>query len=484
MNRRAAQIQAELRLLFRDRTFPGLILLLFFLMAFAAWNTYDHLAEKEAEIETQLQLVRQNDQTLIAQIDSLKMGLATYDKEYTLPTSGVRLSYNNHRITWIPLKEFALVAIGQSDLYSNYKKIVLYFNDSYERRSQELESPVEQLFGQLDLAFVWTYLLPLVVLLSSFDVLSIERETGRLRLIASQPIQLSKWLLIKISIRFFTLFALLMIFTLTLLSGFGVSIFRQSGAFTQLTTELFLYSAFWFVLSFLVNRLGFNSGRSLILLTNLWVLFVFLIPAAVNQLGTELHPVPSRLEIVNHHQMVYNEIEHNLGAEMEALFRTHPDWSSDDPVTKDMSNSTGWNINFLAKQYIAQLKHQPKTQAYEDQIDARNNWFGQFRIFSPAMLFQSALTDLAGTSTRYYRSFLQQAQAYAQVYRQYVFKGLFTNHAFTSDEIRDLPAFEFDSRSLPSLFWKNAVGLFAYLLLMGLVTMLLASRNSLVVPSH
>ena len=122
MNKGVALVKAELRLLVRDRTFPALILLLFFLMSFAAWNTHDHLVDKQAEIETQLKLVWQNDQTLIAQIDSLDSGLATYEKEYTLPTSGVRLSYNNHRISWMPLKEYALIAIGQSDLYSNYKK--------------------------------------------------------------------------------------------------------------------------------------------------------------------------------------------------------------------------------------------------------------------------------------------------------------------------------------------------------------------------
>ncbi len=228
-----SQIRAELRLLLRDYAFWGLISLLFCLMAIATWNTQRHLLAKQVELNEQLDLVLQNDQELIAQIDSLQKGLATYEGQYTLPTNGVRLTYNNHRIAWMPGRTYAPLAIGQGDLFSNYKKIVLYFNDSYERKSQELASPVEQFFGRLDVAFVWTYLLPLIILLCSFNTLSLERETGRLRLIAAQPIQLSKWLLIKIGLRFGILFSLVVIFTMLLLLFFGVPLFKNfAGVYT------------------------------------------------------------------------------------------------------------------------------------------------------------------------------------------------------------------------------------------------------------
>lgn len=474
-------IRTEWLLLLRDHTFWGLVILLFFLMSFAAWNTHQSLLDKEQQLDVQLELVRQNDLALIAQIDSLRRGLADYKQQYTLPTSGVRLTYNNHRLAWMPSKEYALIAIGQGDLHNHYKKIILYFNDSYERSSGELVSPIEQLFGQLDLTFVWTYLLPLIILLVSFNLLSGERETGRLRLIATQPIDVSKWLLLKIGLRFLILFALLILYTLLLFSFFGVSVIQDLLGFGQLVIVLGLYTAFWFFLSFLVNRLGHSSARSLILLTNLWILFVFLIPSLLNQLGKELHPLPARLEVLNHHQSVYNEVEHDLEMEMQALFDLHPDWQSDDPVTKDMSNSTGWNINFLAKEYLAQLKHQPEAQRYEDKIDERNQWFSRFRVLSPAMIFQSALTHLAGTSTRYYRSFLEQAQEYAQSYRQYVFKGLFTNHAFTAEEVKELPLFTFQDEQFPNVVWVDVLALLIYQLLIVLVVPAFIKTKRLIV---
>ena len=469
-------IRSELLLLSRDKAFAWAMVLLCLLMTVAVWNTNNQINYKKQQIEVQTELVADNDARLIAQIDSLNNGLATYENSYTQPTSGVRLTYNNHRVTWMPLGPFSLLAIGQGDIYSNYKKIVLYFDESYEMTTLELVSPIEQVFGQLDLAFIWVYLLPLIIIVVSFNTLSSEKESGRLAIIASQPISVPYWVLTKISVRLISIFILTFLFAVILLRVFGVAVFPHVASFGQLAALLFLYAAFWFLVSVAVNLLGYSSGSSLIVLSSIWVLFVFLIPSIVNQAGKELHPIPSRLEVVNHHQGMYNAMESNLEEELQSLFQLHPDWASDDPVTKDLSNSTGWNINYLAKQYLAQIKHQPVAMEYEDKVDRKNTWLKQYSVLSPAMILQSALSDMAGTSTRSYRSFLRQTQQYARAYREYVFKGLFTNHAFTSAEIKNLPTFEFDKRQVPDTTTMNVSVLLFYLISLSVLISILARR--------
>lgn len=470
-------LQVEFKQILRDRSFLLFMLLLIALMACAIWYSNGKLVEKRQEIEVQRTLVQKNDHDLAAQIDSLNNNLADYSDSYTLPTNGVRLTYNNHRITYLPINPMAVLSIGQSDIYSNYKKIILYFNDSYEMNTEELISPIEQLFGQLDLSFVWTYLLPLIIVLVSFNILSEERETGRLPLIYSNPVNVSRWLIVKIFVRLVFVFGVVLITTLVLLSIFGVSLPAITSKLLKLALVLFLYSTFWFLLSFVINLAGFSSGKSLIVLTGCWVLFVFLIPSIINQVSKELHHIPARLELVNHHQQMYNQMESNLEVEKEALFDVHPNWKSDDPVTKDISNSTGWNIDYLAKQYIAQLKHQPKVEEYEAQIDERNEWLLKIRVISPTMIFQETISSLAGTSTDHYRSYLRQSKEYAQNYRVQVFKGLFTNHAFTSTEILELPKFEFDeSQVKTSTSYETAI-LFLYLLLLSSISIILQKKN-------
>ena len=461
----------------RDRTFVSLLLLLFVLMVFAAMNTKAYQTSKKSEILRQKEVVQQADEQLVAQIDSLNLGLKTYEDSYTLPTNGVRLTYNNHRIAWLPFKPFSIVAIGQSDIYSNYKKIVLYFNESYEMNTKELVSPLEQLFGQLDLVFVWVKILPLIIILISFNLLSQERETGRLSLISSHPISLPIWLLKKLTLRFFVIALCLVFFTALLLLIFQVPLFQNFSAFLQLLLVVINYCAFWFFLSFLINLLKFSSDRSLIILTSFWVLFVFLVPSIINQVGNELNPVSPRLRVINHHQKMYNDMEKNMDEELEGLYKIHPKWASDDPVTKDQSNSTGWNIHYLAKQYIAQLKHREVLEAYEQQIDERNEWMQMVSNFSPAMVVQRSLTEIAGTSTKHYRSFLRQSNEYAQDYREYVFQKLFTNHDFTVEEIKNLSKFEFDEDRVRTSFFLDSFILIGYAVLLFIASLFIVNQN-------
>lgn len=471
------QLLLELKQVVRNRSFVGLMVLLFGLMTFAAWNSHSYFSAKSEEVAAQRRLVADNDARLITEIDALHLGLDTFESSYTLPTSGIRLTYNNHRITWLPFQPLSLVAIGQADLFSNYRKVVLYNNDSYEMSTEELVSPLEQLFGQLDLSFVWVYLLPLIILLSSFNVLSAEKESGRLSLIASQPVSLSSWLLRRITLRFLVIATVLTSSTTLLLLALGVDLADNLLTLGQLMLLLLLYSGFWFVLSFLTNLTDFSSGKSLIVLTSIWVLLVFLVPSAVNLLAKEVNPIPSRLGIVNHHQAMYNDMEGNLDTEMEILYQRHPDWQSDDPVTKDMSHSTGWNINYLAKQYIAQLKHRPVAEGYERRVANRIDWLETFKVFSPSMVMQSALAEIAGTSTSVYRSYLRQIQEYTESYRQYVFKGIFTNHTFTSEEIRLLPVFQFDRSRVAQRYGLDAAVLLAYLVALSSLCVRFARRS-------
>lgn len=470
-------IREELLQLTRDYTFIGLMLLLLGLMTLACWNTHDHLESNRMEVQKQLDIVHKADEHLIAEIDSLSRGLANYEDSYTLPTNGIRLTYNNHRLVWLPEQPLSLVAIGQVDIYSRYKKIILYFNDSYEMSTKELESPIEQLFGQLDLAFVWVYLLPLIIVLISFNVLSVERESGRLVLIASQPLRIGNWLGLRLLVRFASLMLLMIGFTAVLLSCFGIPILMHIALFMQLVMLLCLYSAFWFFIGFLVNLLGYSTGKNLILLTSIWVLFIFLVPSAVNQLGKQLYPLPSRLEVINHHQQAYNQIEENLEAEKKQFYANRPDWYSDHPETKDMDHPTGWNIDYLAKQYMAQIKHQPFAEEYEQLVDKKNDWFQNLRSISPVMVMQGALADLAGSSTKFYRSYLRQSMDYATVYREYVFKGIFTNHAFTANEIRELPKFHFNTKKMPYTYTNDVTALLIYVVLVGVLVLILVSKS-------
>ena len=80
------------------------------------------------------------------------------------------------------------LAVGQSDLLPYYYDVNIYTNESSFQQNGEVESPLNLMVGRFDLTFVVIYLLPLLVLALSFNVLSEEREQGTLALTLSQPV--------------------------------------------------------------------------------------------------------------------------------------------------------------------------------------------------------------------------------------------------------------------------------------------------------
>ncbi|HRG08845.1 MAG TPA: ABC transporter permease subunit, partial [Cyclobacteriaceae bacterium] len=110
------------------------------------------------------------------------------------------------RVVAMDAQPLALISTGQSDLYTHTVKPKLY-GEANALGFSELSNPVQLMFGSFDLAFVCIYLLPLLVLAFSYNLLSADKESGVLRLTISQPISLYKWLFGKLVVRFVVLAA-------------------------------------------------------------------------------------------------------------------------------------------------------------------------------------------------------------------------------------------------------------------------------------
>ena len=82
-----------------------------------------------------------------------------------------------------PLADFS---IGQADLLPSIGKLSLWDPDVRLFSSYEFEDPVSLALGALDLSKAIVLVLPLLMIVLSFDVLSAERDAGRLGLTLAQ----------------------------------------------------------------------------------------------------------------------------------------------------------------------------------------------------------------------------------------------------------------------------------------------------------
>jgi len=94
----------------------------------------------------------------------------------------------------------AMVAVGQSDLFP-YCVAVKTGPLSFFAASYEWENPLRLLLGRFDSAFAIITILPLLVLVASFDLLAREKEMGTLPLLMSFPIALSRFLAMRFLLR-------------------------------------------------------------------------------------------------------------------------------------------------------------------------------------------------------------------------------------------------------------------------------------------
>jgi len=151
----------EVRRLLRDRALPALLILLLGLGAYAAWNGADWVEKREAAIG----LIEAEDQVWLA--DGRQFVVQSYPSVILPITQPV-----------LPPAAMAPLSVGQADAYPFTAETFPLGGYTYlfRRVWADIGSPTVRAAGRFDLAFVVVFLLPLVILATTYDLWSRERE--------------------------------------------------------------------------------------------------------------------------------------------------------------------------------------------------------------------------------------------------------------------------------------------------------------------
>jgi ABC-2 type transport system permease protein len=258
----------ELKLLLRSRWIQLLSIILLLLFGFAAHNGKQKVAKRINDITNVKIETKANDELMVKLMDSVEQGMAVSATPWTIPTSPMAVGNYHPRVAAMEQQPMAFISTGQADLFTHYVKPTVRGDDA-ALNFTEMTSPVQLLFGSFDLSFVIVYLLPLLIIAFSYDVLSSEKESGSLRLLAAQPIDIQSWVLQKLGLRFFWLSILVIGALLIVFLAFYYNLMHQSGEFLALLGILITYMLFWFALGFLVNLWVGSSAKNAVALIGL-----------------------------------------------------------------------------------------------------------------------------------------------------------------------------------------------------------------------
>ncbi|TVP48495.1 MAG: DUF3526 domain-containing protein [Gemmatimonadales bacterium] len=364
------------------------------------------------------------------------------------------------RYAVLPASPFQASAVGQSDLIPAVVPVTLDGADPRSTR-EEIENPVHLLSGPLDLAFLITFLLPLLALAVSFDMMSREREQGTLALLLSQPVSARSIVVAKLLARWGLLFVLSV--------GAAAGALLLTGAevagdrFVLWMGVVGLYLGFWLGLAALVNVTGRDSSRNAVALAFAWLVFVIVIPAGVQISAGLLHPVPSRAELVALEREEVRQVQEQASAVLAQYFDDHPELLPEGSVDEVDFQTRAFAVNEEVRQRLA-----PVRDRYREGLESQNEWVRSLRWLSPTILAYGTLLDLAGTGDARMARFESEVARFHAEWVAHFEPMIFGNRRLTPEDLSRVPEWRFLEEE-ESITLAALPGLLGLLLMSGLI---------------
>ena len=330
----------------------------------------------------------------------------------------------------------AALAVGQGDLLPYYYDVSIYTNESSFQQNGEVENPLNLMVGRFDLAFVTVYLLPLLVLALSFNVLSEEREQGTLALTLSQPVSARAVVGAKLAFR--ALLVVGLAAGVSLLGILATGGFAASGRVLLWCATVTLYALFWFALAAWFNSLRRSSAWNATVLVGAWLVLVVVLPAAINIAAGLLHPLPSRVEMITAQREASNDAVNRRSELLARYLEDHPEMASGVVAEEPGLGALAWAATDAVNGRLEQV-----TAVHDARRAEQLALIRRYRFLSPALLAQGVLMDAAGTGDARFARFQSQVRDFAEQWRQFFVPAILADERMTAAVLPDVPRFRF-----------------------------------------
>ncbi|MDP1772763.1 MAG: DUF3526 domain-containing protein [Methylobacter sp.] len=436
------------RSLFRaDRLDFFVALILFATVGYAfvngqSWIDKQQQAVHAAQMEESVRLQELKDKLAGIDAGSLKPA-----KAYENPANAYWVG-NRHAATYavLPPTAFAATAIGQSDLNPPYIKVSSDNKESFAL-NEEIENPGNLLIGNFDLAFVVVFLLPLLIIALSYNLLSAEHEQGTLAITMTNPVPL--WVLIagKLSFRVVLVFSLTASMTVIglLVIGTDLSTMDSLVRLGWWIVLLFAYIQFWFALAAAVNALAKSSAQNALILTGLWIVILLVLPSFISIAVNVAYPVPSRVAMVGLIRAAQTDANKESDATVARFEQEHPEMTA-------MPLAKGDDTAAIRKRvFVQQAAASRITQImarYDRQLAQQQRIVDSLRFLSPAIVMQEALNAVAGTDNSRYQQLSLQVDAFHRVWQDFFLPKVLDNTPLTLADYQNFPRFAYAEQAI------------------------------------
>ena len=423
----------ELKLILRSRLTLAALLLLLALSAVAVWSGL-HEVERQRQTIARVQPLGEQD-------------VASVAKRYPDSPDGGQPAYYTFYTTWDAPSDAAFMALGLRDV-APYVMRVRALGLQAQLHEGETFNPELALAGRFDYAFVLIYLAPLFVIALLHDLVSGERQSGRLRLLLSLPGGAGLWYR-RVGLRALAIFACL---ALPLLGAALAAGMPPAGLALALAVTA-AYLAFWTGLSVLVGTRGWHSVANATALMGSWAVLTLVLPALANVALTRAIPVHQGVELMlAQRQAVHGAWEVPRDQTMRRFLAGHPEWRDTAPLPARFHYKWYFAFHQLGDESVA-----AQAEAYRAGLAARQEWTRRLGWVLPGGGAQALLHRLAGTDLPAQLAYQDRIADFHREIRTFYYGYLFKDRPFGQADYAKRPVFAPPAPE-PELPWAGLAG--------------------------
>lgn len=449
-------IRHEWLLCIRDRVLLVTVPMYALLIAYAVYNGVAWQGFLQTNTSAAVAYADENLAGLLSMLDDIESG-APFGAYEDPRNSGYFARSLGFDMAAKPPAPIAAIAVGQSDIYPSYLK-VQWRQLFAQTNTDETENPTNLAAGRFDLGYVLVYLLPLLIIALSYDILSSERERGTQALLLSQPISLRQFVIGKILLRGIVIVSVAAGLSLLGVVASNPDIVAAGGWWRLGMWSLIVvaYATFWFGLAVLVNAFARKSSTNAIMLMAAWLLLVLLVPATLNMVAKASYPLPSRIELVQAMRRADAQAKQEQPAATDSSASDLASRLGEDAVVTSLNQ---YNKRVLPLEQRAEAIAAPIFERFESRRSSQQAFAERLRFLSPAIVSQAAISEIADSSTAAYDRFNAEVRAYQRQWRDYFLPRVLADRMLTRAEMAGIPRFKYVPATDEEVFRRSLVDL-------------------------
>lgn len=348
-----------------------------------------------------------------------------------------------------PLADFA---IGQSDLLPSLGVVSLWNPDIRLFSKYEFDEPVALAMGGFDLSKASILILPLLLIVLVFNILSAEKDGKRLGLMLAQGANIRHFFWSRLIVRSSIVTGVFLITSLFLLffQSDTYPIGSRLLSFLGWSSMVIIYAAFWVALIAVISSKNRSGQVNVTLLLLLWAGMCFVVPATLASLAETVYPTPSRLAYLAETREVENETELQETDVTNQFLMDHPE---------TMINQTSQIPDYVRTAFLVTSTvddaTRPLLEEFETTAINREAMLAFLSYLSPSIISHNLFNDISGSSSQRHRRYMSQVRQYKKSYAKLVGPYVVAGKRLPVSELINMPEFKYQEEPINLLVKRN-----------------------------